>query len=167
MPFGPFGEYVSTSVEVPLTNECKRILTFAVEEAANSKHEYVGVEHLLLGILREQRCLAARLLQARGVEIDAIRQKIMPHLPKEERSHDAATEQPIAIRKVIVAVLDAWRTLYRIDVPLQAAPPVVRAWQWNRARRSEFLRAFLDDLPVGSPDRARIAHGNAERLLGF
>jgi ATP-dependent Clp protease ATP-binding subunit ClpA len=110
MPFGPFGEYVSTSVEVPLTNECKRILTFAVEEAANSKHEYVGVEHLLLGILREQRCLAARLLQARRVEIDAIRQKIMPHLPKEERSHDAATEQPIAIRKVIVAVLDAWRT---------------------------------------------------------
>src|ERR1700730_15952726 len=33
MPFGPFGEYVSTSVEVPLTTECKRIFTFAADEA--------------------------------------------------------------------------------------------------------------------------------------
>jgi uncharacterized protein (TIGR02246 family) len=110
MPFGPFGEYVSPSVEVPLTTESKRIFTFAADEANNLKHDYVGVEHLFLGILREEKCLAARLLQARGVEIEAIRQRMTQHIPKEERSHDAATERRIVIREAIVAVLDAWRT---------------------------------------------------------
>jgi uncharacterized protein (TIGR02246 family) len=110
MPFGPFGEYVSTSVEVPLTTECKHIFTFAADEANNLKHDYVGVEHLFLGILREEKCLAARLLQARGVEIEAIRQRMTQHIPMEERSHDAATEGRIVIREAIAAVLDAWRT---------------------------------------------------------
>ena len=46
-------ERISTSVEVPLSQECKRILNFASEEAERLGHKHVGTEHLLLGVLRE------------------------------------------------------------------------------------------------------------------
>jgi len=45
-------ERISTSVEVPLSQECKRILNFAAEEAERLGHKHVGTEHLLLGVLR-------------------------------------------------------------------------------------------------------------------
>src|SRR5262249_53827349 len=46
-------EKVSTSIDLPLSNECKRILAYAAEEASALQHRHIGTEHLLLGILRE------------------------------------------------------------------------------------------------------------------
>jgi uncharacterized protein (TIGR02246 family) len=66
-------ERISTSVEMPLTSECKHILNFASEEAERLAHKYVGTEHLLLGILRENQCFAARILKAKGAELVPIR----------------------------------------------------------------------------------------------
>ena len=54
-------ERVSTSVEVPLSQESKRILNFAAEEAERLGHQHVGAEHLLLGVLREERCFGAEI----------------------------------------------------------------------------------------------------------
>src|SRR5215208_4586706 len=48
-----FREKVSTSVEIPFSAETKRVLQFAAEEADRLLHNYIGTEHLLLGILRE------------------------------------------------------------------------------------------------------------------
>src|ERR1700676_2738047 len=67
------GERISTSVEVPLSAECKRILNMAAEEAERLGSKSVGTEHLLLGTLREQDCLAARLLRERGLTVDGLR----------------------------------------------------------------------------------------------
>jgi hypothetical protein len=67
------GERISNSVEIPLTDECKKILHFSAEEADRLGHRLVGTEHLLLGILRLERSLAAQLLQARGFKPDSIR----------------------------------------------------------------------------------------------
>jgi uncharacterized protein (TIGR02246 family) len=67
---------ISTSVEVPLSQECKRILTFAAEEADQLGHRHVGTEHLLLGIFREEECLAAQLLRQRGLRLDVLREGI-------------------------------------------------------------------------------------------
>src|SRR5215211_7012118 len=50
-----FREKVSTSVEIPFSAEVKRALGYAAEEADRLRHNYVGTEHLLLGILREER----------------------------------------------------------------------------------------------------------------
>ena len=60
-------ERISTSVEVPLSAESKRILGFAAEEADRLGHKHVGTEHLLLGILREEKCFGAEILQERGL----------------------------------------------------------------------------------------------------
>ena len=48
-------EKVSTSIDLPLSNECKRILAYAAEEAERLNHRHIGTEHLLLGILREEK----------------------------------------------------------------------------------------------------------------
>jgi len=50
-------EKVSTSVDLPLSNECKRVLAYAAEEAERLSHKHIGTEHLLLGLLREENVL--------------------------------------------------------------------------------------------------------------
>src|SRR5262245_30878839 len=60
-------EGVSTSIDLPLSNECKRILAYAAEEAERLLHPHIGTEHLLLGILREEKCMAAEILQQHGL----------------------------------------------------------------------------------------------------
>jgi ATP-dependent Clp protease ATP-binding subunit ClpA len=69
-------EKVSTSIDLPLSTECKRILAYAAEEAEQLNHRHIGTEHLLLGILREEKCLAAKILQERGLRLDVIREEL-------------------------------------------------------------------------------------------
>jgi hypothetical protein len=69
-------ERISTSVEMPLTAECKKVLTFAAEEADRLRHRHVGTEHLLVGMLRVEGSLAARLLRERDLKPEAIREKL-------------------------------------------------------------------------------------------
>jgi hypothetical protein len=69
-------ERISTAVEVPLTDECKKILILAKEESDNFRHRYIGTEHLLLAMLECPASLAARLLIERGVDTAAIREQI-------------------------------------------------------------------------------------------
>jgi hypothetical protein len=61
-------ERISTSVEVPLTADCKRVLHLAAETAEKLGHRHVGTEHLMIGILRVEGSLAAQILHARGVK---------------------------------------------------------------------------------------------------
>ena len=70
------GEKVSTSVDLPLSNECKRVLAYAAEEAERLSHKHIGTEHLLLGLLREEKCFAAEMLRERGVRLASIREQL-------------------------------------------------------------------------------------------
>jgi ATP-dependent Clp protease ATP-binding subunit ClpC len=67
-------EKVSTSVDLPLSNECKRVLAFASEEAERLGHKHLGTEHLLLGLLREENSFAANILKERGVQLASVRE---------------------------------------------------------------------------------------------
>ncbi len=69
-------EKVPTSIDLPLSIECKRILTFAADEAERLRHRHIGTEHLLLGILREDKCLAAEILHERGLGLSSIREEL-------------------------------------------------------------------------------------------
>jgi ATP-dependent Clp protease ATP-binding subunit ClpC len=66
-------EKTSTSIDLPLSNESKRVLAYSAEEAERLNHKHIGTEHLLLGLLREEKCLAAKLLQERGLALDEVR----------------------------------------------------------------------------------------------
>jgi ATP-dependent Clp protease ATP-binding subunit ClpC len=69
-------EKVSTSVDLPLSNECKRVLAYAAEEAERLSHKHIGTEHLLLGLLREEKCFAAEILHERGLRLSTIREDL-------------------------------------------------------------------------------------------
>ena len=69
-------EKVSTSVDLPLSNECKRVLAYAAEEAERLSHKHIGTEHLLLGLLREEKCFAAEILHERGLRLSTIREEL-------------------------------------------------------------------------------------------
>jgi catechol 2,3-dioxygenase-like lactoylglutathione lyase family enzyme len=69
-------EKVSTSVDLPLSNESKRILAHAAAEAALMNHPHIGPEHILLGILREENSFAAKLLTERGLKLANLRKDL-------------------------------------------------------------------------------------------
>ena len=69
-------EKVSTSVDLPLSHECKRVLAYAAEEAERLSHKHIGTEHFLLGLLREEKCFAAEILHERGLRLATIREEL-------------------------------------------------------------------------------------------
>lgn len=69
-------ERIPTSVEMPLTEDCKKVLFKAAEEAERLGHQHVGTEHLLLGLLHVESSLAAQILQARGLKLAKLREEI-------------------------------------------------------------------------------------------
>jgi len=70
------GKRISTTVEIPLSDECKTALDFAVETSERFGHRFVGTEHLLVGILRVEKSLAAQILMARGLEAGPIQEQM-------------------------------------------------------------------------------------------
>src|SRR5579872_3614412 len=96
-------ERVPPSVEIPFTEETKRILHFAAEESDRLLHTDIGTEHLLLGILREDGCHAAQLLIRRGLRIEAARERIVAMRPDGRADEDERPGPPPArIRKTDV-----------------------------------------------------------------
>jgi len=69
-------EKVSTSVDLPLSHESKRALSYAAEETERLNHKHIGTEHLLLGLLREEKCFAADILHERGLRLPLVRDQI-------------------------------------------------------------------------------------------
>ncbi len=80
-------EKVSTSVDLPLSDEAKRVLAYAAEEAEKLDHKHIGTEHLLLGLLREGDTFAAKLLAARGLQIDKVREELSSFTPEPAQRH--------------------------------------------------------------------------------
>jgi ATP-dependent Clp protease ATP-binding subunit ClpC len=74
----PSREKVSTSVELPLSDESKRVLTYAAEEADRLLCNYIGTEHLLLGLLREEKSFAASILYEKGLRLTRVREELAP-----------------------------------------------------------------------------------------
>lgn len=82
------GPEMVTMGKLPHTPRCKRALDFAHEEADGLNHNYIGTEHLLLGLLREQDGVAAQVLMNLGLKLEDVREEVRNLLglgkPKEE-----------------------------------------------------------------------------------
>ena len=88
-------EKTSTSVDLPLSDECKRVLAHAAEEADRLGHKHVGTEHLLLGLLREENCFAQGILKERGIELESIRESLAKNALESSVSHAAAARSGV------------------------------------------------------------------------
>jgi ATP-dependent Clp protease ATP-binding subunit ClpC len=90
----PFREKVSTSVDIPLSPESKRVLGYASEEAERMLHNYIGTEHILLGLMREEKSVAAGILSEKGLRLPSVREDIV-HLLNEKANVGKAKETPL------------------------------------------------------------------------
>src|SRR6516225_9107396 len=79
---------VATSNRRPQTLRAKKVIEYSIEEARNLKHKYVGTEHLLLGLLREQEGVAAQVLMNLGLKLEDVREEVLNLL-----GHNMATEE--------------------------------------------------------------------------
>ena len=81
-----FVERISSTAELPLSEESKKILAYASHEAESMLHSTVGSEHLLIGIQRVESCLAARILKQQGVELASLREEVLSVAQEREAS---------------------------------------------------------------------------------
>jgi ATP-dependent Clp protease ATP-binding subunit ClpC len=81
-----FVERISSTSELPLSEESKKILAYASHEAESMVHPYVGTEHLLIGILRVDGSVAGRLLTARGFNLYGVREETISLIKEREAS---------------------------------------------------------------------------------
>ena len=72
--------------ELPYTSRAKKVLEFALAEARELNHSYVGTEHLLLGLLREEKGIAAQVLNSMNVRLDRARAECLRVLGSEMSS---------------------------------------------------------------------------------
>lgn len=72
----PARDKTATSVDLPLSRESKRVLAYSAEEADRLRHEHIDTGHMLLGLLREEKSLAASLLQERGLSVAKVREEL-------------------------------------------------------------------------------------------
>ena len=71
------GPELVTMGKLPQTPRAKKVIEYAMEEARNLNHNYVGTEHLLLGLLREQEGVAAQVLMNLGLKLEDVREEVL------------------------------------------------------------------------------------------
>jgi len=71
------GPTTLVSGDIPFTPKAKKVIELAMDEARNLGHNYIGTEHLLLGLIREGEGVAAQVLQNLGLDLDKVRNEVM------------------------------------------------------------------------------------------
>jgi ATP-dependent Clp protease ATP-binding subunit ClpC len=111
----PIGEKTSTSVDLPLAHECKRMLAYGAEEAERVREKHVGPEHLLLGMLREET-LASKMLRKHGLQLGDLRERLAQGGPVSAKSGDDQNAIS-ALREAAVAITLPLSTRPNLVVP--------------------------------------------------
>ena len=112
----PEREKIATSVELPLAPETKRVLAYAHEESDRLSHRHISNEHLLLGLLREGRSMAAEILREHGLSLMRLRESVGA------TSGDAAAGLPLRVEHIGIATprldeaLRFWRDALGLEV---------------------------------------------------
>lgn len=84
----------------------QHVLSLAREEALSFNHNYIGTEHLLLGLLREQQSLAALALEKLGIALDAVRAAVEKKIGRGEEPAEEEIDYVPRARKVLSLALD-------------------------------------------------------------
>jgi ATP-dependent Clp protease ATP-binding subunit ClpA len=124
-------EKVSTSIDLPLSDECKRILAYSAEESERLNHRHIGTEHLLLGILREEKCLAAKILDERGLRLSTIREELSRSVADRQNvidpTHSDAQQVEVHKDAMVPDAIAAKRIAQAIWTPVYGAETVANS----------------------------------------
>ncbi len=173
------GPEMVTMGKLPQTPRAKKVIEFSMEEARNLNHNYVGTEHILLGLLREQEGVAAQVLMNLGLKLEDVREEVLNLLghglesdegPSGERSGrgDARGESRAKGKSKTPALDSFGRDLTQLARQGKLDPVIGREREIERAiqilcRRTKNNPVLLGEAGVG---KTAIVEGFAQRVVG-
>jgi hypothetical protein len=89
----------------------RHVLDLAMEEALSFDHNYLGTEHLLLGLLREDQGSAAQYLASRGIELDKVREAVLHHIGRGDKAASDQPEYTPRTRRALALTVEGAQTL--------------------------------------------------------
>jgi ATP-dependent Clp protease ATP-binding subunit ClpC len=82
------GPSMVTMGQLPFTPRAKKVLELSLEEASHLSHNYIGTEHLLLGLIRENEGIAAQVLMNLGIKLEEVREEVLEFLGASENNNE-------------------------------------------------------------------------------
>ena len=136
------------------TDRVRKVLQMAREEAARLHHEYVGTEHILLGLIREGEGVAAAVLTNLNVDLEDIQQKIEETVKKGKAAAAAGPDLPYTSRaKKVLELAMSWASPSTIAVLPTPGSPIRTGLFFLRRERISITRSISFWRPiVGSSD---------------
>ena len=155
------------AVEIPFTPRAKRVLELSWDEARQLGHNYIGTEHLLLGLIREGEGVAARVLENLGVDLNKVRSNVIKMLGETKPTQTTSTTSSSS-GKTKTPSLDEFGTDLTLAAQEQRLDPVVgREKEIERviqilARRTKNNPVLLGEPGVG---KTAVVEGLAARIV--
>jgi ATP-dependent Clp protease ATP-binding subunit ClpC len=150
------------AVEIPFTPRAKRVLELSLEEARQLGHNYIGTEHLLLGLIREGEGVAARVLENLGVDLSKVRSQIIRSLG--DNTEGAGSNNTARGKTPTLEEFGTNLTQKAIDGKLD--PVVGRSKEIERVIQILGRRTKNNPVLIGEPGvgKTAIAEGLAQRI---
>ncbi len=152
------------AVEIPFTPRAKRVLELSLEEARQLGHNYIGTEHLLLGLIREGEGVAARVLENLGIDLTKVRTQVIRMLGETAEVGSGGSN---AKGNVKTATLDEFGTnLTKLASESKLDPVVGRHDEIDRVVQILGRRTKNNPVLIGEPGvgKTAIAEGLAQRI---
>ena len=145
--------------DIPFTSRAKKVLEFAVEEARSLNHNYIGTEHLLLGLLKEKEGVACRVLNSFGMFFDDVREKIVEMFKEPTETNREVGKTP---------TLDEFsRDLTKMALDGKLDPIIGRAKEIERVIQILSRRTKNNPVLIGEPGvgKTAIVEGLAQMIV--
>ncbi|MEA3368082.1 MAG: Clp protease N-terminal domain-containing protein, partial [Planctomycetota bacterium] len=162
------GPAMVTMGKLPQTPRAKKVIEFAIEEARNLGHNYVGTEHLLLGLLREHDGVAAQVLMNLGLKLDEVRTEVLNILGASMEAEGEMAEGETRRGKSKTPALDSFgRDLTELATEGKLDPVIGRHDEIERVtqvlcRRTKNNPVLLGEAGVG---KTAIVEGLAQQIM--
>jgi ATP-dependent Clp protease ATP-binding subunit ClpC len=163
------GPDMVTMGKLPQTPRAKKVIEYAIEEARNLNHNYVGTEHLLLGLLREHDGVAAQVLMNLSLKLEEVREEVLNLLGAGVETEEPAQESKGQKGKSKTPALDSFgRDLTELAREGQLDPVIGRKNEIERViqilcRRQKNNPVLLGEAGVG---KTAIVEGLAQMVVG-
>ena len=153
------------AVEIPFTPRAKRVLELSLEEARQLGHNYIGTEHLLLGLVREGEGVAARVLENSSVNISSIRTEVIQMLSDNAEANVGANGN-MQTRSKIPTLEEFGSNLTELAIEGVLDPVVGRQKEIERVIQILGRRTKNNPVLIGEPGvgKTAIAEGLAQRI---
>ncbi len=152
------------AVEIPFTPRAKRVLELSLEEARQLGHNYIGTEHLLLGLIREGEGVAARVLENLNIDLTKVRTQVIRMLGETAEVGSGASTSKGNLK---TATLDEFGTnLTKLASESKLDPVVGRHSEIDRVVQILGRRTKNNPVLIGEPGvgKTAIAEGLAQRI---